>query len=110
MGRWLKKRLVNDIAENPNTPVVILQGLMDDYDSGLSLTMNPSSTPEMLDKLASMDNDYHYNIAVNPSTSLETLRFISKEHEGYDETHGREHHIYQVANMEIEDRIAAGKK
>ena len=109
MAGWQKIHLRNRIAQNSNTPVEIMRDLLDDYDSRDSLTLNKSAPPEILDRLAEMDDSYHGNIIHNPNTSIETLKFIAKEHEGYDSFSHRGILRFD-AEMEIEDRLRAAKK
>ena len=83
MMRRSKEHLRNRIGQNANTPMEILEDLMNDYDARHGITMNPNATPEMLDKLAEADYTHHGNIIKHPNTSLETLKFISGENTGF---------------------------
>tara|TARA_R110000824_G_scaffold178785_4_gene358672 strand:- start:6682 stop:7290 length:609 start_codon:yes stop_codon:yes gene_type:complete len=83
---WERRHLRNRVGQNPSTPPSILWNLLDDPGTRVGMTMNKAAPPEILDKMARMTKDYHRNIVNNPNTSLETLKFISKEHEGDDES------------------------
>ncbi len=109
LAGWQKIHLRNRIAQNSNTPVEIMRDLLDDYDSQDSLTLNKAAPPEILDKLAEMDDSYHNNIIHNPNTSIETLKFIAKQHEGHSNFSHRGILRFD-AEMEIEDRLRAAKK
>jgi hypothetical protein len=77
---WQKIHLRNRVGQHSHTPVEILQDLLGDYDARGGMTMNKGAPPEILDKLAEMDEIYHRNIIHNPNTSIETLKFIVAEH------------------------------
>ena len=109
MMRRSKQHLRNRIGQNANTPMEILEHLMNDYDARHGITMNPNATPEMLDKLAEADYTHHGNIIKHPNTSLETLKFISEENTGFQPFSHR-NSLKEDANIEIEDRLAAAKK
>ena len=109
LAGWQKIHLRNRIAQNENTPVELMRDLLKDYDSRDSMTLNKAVPPEILDKLADMDISYHGNIIHNPNTSIETLKFIAKEHEGYD-AYSHRGILRFDAEMEIEDRMRKQKK
>ena len=101
---WERRHLRNRIGQNPSTPPWVLWKILDDVDTRAGMTMNKAAPPEILDKLARQNGDYHFNIISNPNTSLETLEFISKKYEAYDDISYTQHHRKALADEEIERR------
>jgi len=74
-------KFIDEIAQNPSTPIEILKELYENSQSMVELAKNPSTPQEILEELYQKgDFSYYEALASNPSTPMSILHQLKTDH------------------------------